>query len=80
MKLKKGKLNLKYYMNQIENCIRVTKGRKTNESEAMLAMCMRHRTKWLVMKWEMVAWVAMHRIWNLLTKHQTNKKKWSEHN
>jgi len=28
----------------------VTKGRKTNESETMLAMCMRHRTKWLVMK------------------------------
>jgi len=28
----------------------VTKGRETNESEAMLAMCMRHRTKWLVMK------------------------------
>jgi len=55
MKLKKGKLNLEYYMNQIENCIRVTKGRKTNESEVMLAMCMRHRTKWLVMKWEMVA-------------------------
>jgi len=50
MKLKKGKLNLKYYMNQMENCIRVTKGRKTNESEAMLAMCMRRRTKWLVMK------------------------------
>lgn len=48
--IKENKLNLKYYMNQIENCIRVTKGRKTNESEAMLAMCMRHRTKWLVMK------------------------------
>ena len=28
----------------------VTKGRKTNESKAMLAMCMGHRTKWLVMK------------------------------
>jgi len=50
MKLKKGKLSLKYYMSQIENCIRVTKGRKTSESEVMLAMCMRHRTKWLVMK------------------------------
>jgi len=43
--IKENKLNLKYYMNQIENCIRVTKGRKTNESETMLAMCMGHRTK-----------------------------------
>jgi len=46
---KESKLNLKYYMNQIESCIRVTKGRKTNESEAMLVMCMGHRTKWLAM-------------------------------
>ena len=30
--------------------MRVAKGKKTNESEAMLAMCMRHRTKWLVSK------------------------------
>jgi len=48
--IKENKLSLEYYMSQIENCIRVTKGRKTNESEVMLAMCMRHRTKWLVMK------------------------------
>jgi len=44
MKLKK--VNYPKLLHElIRNCIRVTKGRKTSESEAMLAMCMRHRTK-----------------------------------
>jgi len=50
MKLKKSKLILNYLHELMEYCIRVTNGRKTNESEVMLAMCMRHKTKWLVMK------------------------------
>jgi len=68
MKLKKKKTKPKILHEIVENCIKWLKGKK-DENDAMLAMCMRHRTKWLVMKWEMIAWVAMHRRWNLLTKH-----------